>query len=1451
MNPLKRALAFLFTTAVVVCFAAQMRAQIVCYYDASGNPTNSFLSASTGLSTSVVSSNQTLTIGDQLSLGAMANGSGPFTYQWRLDGVNIVGATNAIFFDRSVTGTDAGAYSVVITGPLGSLTNVLGTLSVLATTNTLFATVYGQSRYFGVGAGGSIVSSSNLIAWTALSSATSNDLYGATFGNNTFVAVGSAGTVVTSTNGTDWVSRNSGNGHHLYSVTFGNSLFVAVGAGGTTLTSPDAINWTTQTFDNPSLESVVFGNSLFVALGTGGSIWTSSNGTNWVGCISPTTDDLTGVTYGNGVFVGVGEFGETVRSTDAVNWTLHYCDTFDTFSSILFFNNTFFAIGAIGDNFISTDGINWGTSDAGTFAQLWGSTVGNNIPIAVGEAGTVLRIPYSLVDHFTWGTISSPQRAGQSFSVTITAKDAANNTLTNFAGVVTLTAQTGQTSNNTNLIPNVTPTTTGTGTNTTGYAFTPNADLLVTAVRHYGVAKSISIWKEDQTLLTSVTVTSLTNGWVTTPLPVPLSLKAGTTYVVGAYSEASYYYRMDGSNTFADGTIDQGFSTGADEFPLVPTGTYWFLVDLSYTVQRGQTNTVSPTTATFSSGIANISPSVGNAGENVALTATDSFGNFGLSNPFNVYAANDLAVTAVASPSSATVQSNLTYTVTVMNSGPSAANSVNVTNVLAPSVSFVSATSSQGTCQYANGQVTCSVGTLSALGSATLTIVVTPTSAGVLLTNAVNVAQSGGSDPNPANNSATVTTYVPPTLSISDVINYEGNVGYTTNHLSIVLSSASTLAVHFAITTLDGTNANPAVAGQDYVPMSTQVTLPPGFISYSLDVLVQGNTIVEPTKQFLVRMSNPENATFSRNQATVFILNDDGLAGQVQNLVWSNVTSPQVTNQPFAATITATDGSGAAATSFSGSVALTGINTQTATNSILNGAGADSSTSVNISTVGFQFTPTNDIYVTAFRSYSGSKVSIWTDTGFLVTSQSVASVPGTWVDTALTTPVHLLANNTYRIGVFSGGNPYYWGNDNSVWFPDGEINGSFSSLGDTFPSTADSARWYLVDLRYTRAASITPMNSGSFTNGVWAGNIAIRELSTNIVLMADDMNGHVGFSSSLSVYQPNDLALACSVSPATPVVGTNITYTLAVMNPGPNTSTGVQVTNILPTGATFVSATCSQGTCSQSGGVVTASLGSIGNLSSATVTIVVTPSVAGLSLTDSATVTRNEVDPNPGNNAVTVVVIPNLALTLALSQATDYSLTAWRSGGNALWGVVTNITHDGIDAAQSGSVINNQETWMETTVRGPGTLSFWWKVSSQASGDRYYFLTNSVAVTNISGNLAWQQVNFSVAPGINVLRWDFVEDSSIHSGTNAAWLDQVSYSIPPFSFSSVTANTNGTIAFAVNGTNGQQLILQTSTNLVDWQPLVTNVISGGVINYTDSAATNFSSRFYRAVFQNP
>ena len=66
-----------------------------------------------------------------------------------------------------------------------------------------------------------------------------------------------------------------------------------------------------------------------------------------------------------------------------------------------------------------------------------------------------------------------------------------------------------------------------------------------------------------------------------------------------------------------------------------------------------------------------------------------------------------------------------------------------------------------------------------------------------------------------------------------------------------------------------------------------------------------------------------------------------------------------------------------------------------------------------------------------------------------------------------------------------------------------------------------------------------------------------------------------------------------------------------------------------------------------------------------------------------------------------------------LPQALDVEGLAWQSGGSTVWYGQTEVTHDGVDAASSGSITNEQESWVQTTVMGPGVLRFWWKVSSE------------------------------------------------------------------------------------------------------------------------------------------
>src|SRR5213595_3213156 len=70
----------------------------------------------------------------------------------------------------------------------------------------------------------------------------------------------------------------------------------------------------------------------------------------------------------------------------------------------------------------------------------------------------------------------------------------------------------------------------------------------------------------------------------------------------------------------------------------------------------------------------------------------------------------------------------------------------------------------------------------------------------------------------------------------------------------------------------------------------------------------------------------------------------------------------------------------------------------------------------------------------------------------------------------------------------------------------------------------------------------------------------------------------------------------------------------------------------------------------------------------------------------------------------------------SLSTALDGPGLNWTTGGNAVWLGETAVTHDTVDAAQSGTnVFYGFESWLQTSITGPGLLSFWWKLASDVT----------------------------------------------------------------------------------------------------------------------------------------
>jgi uncharacterized repeat protein (TIGR01451 family) len=158
-----------------------------------------------------------------------------------------------------------------------------------------------------------------------------------------------------------------------------------------------------------------------------------------------------------------------------------------------------------------------------------------------------------------------------------------------------------------------------------------------------------------------------------------------------------------------------------------------------------------------------------------------------------------------------------------------------------------------------------------------------------------------------------------------------------------------------------------------------------------------------------------------------------------------------------------------------------------------------------------------------------------------------------------------------------------------------------------------------------------------------------------------------------------DLALAKAVSNATPNVGNQITFTIALTNNGPATATGVTVTDLLPAGLTFVSATPSQGTYTSGTGLW--NVGTIASGASTTLAIVATV-VSPTAQTNSASITASsQADPTPGNNTATVTETPQVA-DLALAKTVSNPTP---NVGNQITFTIT-LTNSGVNTATNVAV---------------------------------------------------------------------------------------------------------------------------------------------------------------------
>jgi uncharacterized repeat protein (TIGR01451 family) len=173
----------------------------------------------------------------------------------------------------------------------------------------------------------------------------------------------------------------------------------------------------------------------------------------------------------------------------------------------------------------------------------------------------------------------------------------------------------------------------------------------------------------------------------------------------------------------------------------------------------------------------------------------------------------------------------------------------------------------------------------------------------------------------------------------------------------------------------------------------------------------------------------------------------------------------------------------------------------------------------------------------------------------------------------------------------------------------------FKDLGDSQEFTASAGPGYEID--------------------AWHLDGAVAQVGGTNFTLRDIQDDH---AVTVTFTLPDDLAVA-KVGPLDPVaVSSNFFYRIFVKNTGTRDTTGVQMTDALPTGITGLSVQSSQGACTLSSNVVTCALGNLARGDSGMIEIQAVAVSEG-SFTNVATVRGSAPETNLLNNTSAVVTV--------------------------------------------------------------------------------------------------------------------------------------------------------------------------------------------------------------------
>ncbi len=804
---------------------------------------------------------------------------------------------------------------------------------------------------------------------------------------------------------------------------------------------------------------------------------------------------------------------------------------------------------------------------------------------------------------------------------------------------------------------------------------------------------------------------------------------------------------------------------------------------------------------------------------------------------------------------------NFTYTITLTNMGPSTASSITVTDTLPSGVTFSNATAGY---TLTNGILTWPIASFTNGATTNFSVTVIAPNNSATLTNRVS---AGGFevDPVPGNNDGTstnaiVTTTVTPLANLQATKVGTNNVFAGTNFTYTITltnmgpSTASSITVTDTLPT--GVTFSSATAGY---------TLTNGLLTWPIASFTNG-----ATTNFSVTVIAPNNSATLTNRVSAGGAEFDPVSTNNNATAANAIVTTTVTPLTDLQTTKTGPATVFAGTNFTYTISLTNMGPSTAssisvTDTLPSG--------VTFSTASAGFTLTNGLVTWSIASFTNGATTNFSVTviapnnsatitnrvssgGFEfdpVSTNNNGTAANAIVTTTVTPQADLQVSKTGTNVVFAGTNFSYTitltnigpSTASSITVTDALPTGvTFSSATPGYTLTNGFLTWPIAT--FTNGAStnftvtvIAPNDSATLTNRVLTGGAEFDPVSTN-------NNGTAANAIVTTTVTPQANLQSTKTGPANVFAGTNFSYTITLTNMGPSTASSITVTDTLPLGVTFSSATAGY---TLTNGVLTWPIASLTNGGSSNLTVTVTAPASG-TLTNRVSSGSPIFDPTPGNNdgtapsaIVTTTITPQADLQLIKTGPTNvfagtnfsYTITLTNSGPSTATSlVVTDALPAGVTfvtGTAGYSVTNGIVTWPVASFTNGATTNFSIMVTAPANASTFTNIVSGGSSTfdpvfnNNDGSAAGAKVITAVTPVADI-QTTKIGPTNVFAGTNFTYTIAVT-NIGPSTAANITiSDVLPTGVTFVSATGGG---IPSSSNVV-WQ----------IASFTNSAFTNFS-----------